>query len=362
MFIALRKRARRGFVLGCVSGAALLALAVGQASAATYPGGGSTFTGSAEGWKAGSECKALNLLPVLCTGTAGYDATIGSPPGSLAATTEIPVNLVGFFKSDALLESPNFTATGSGAGSLALSRQFEPGGLRSLSPVFTYTTNLVDKTVNTKQKAITETLEGVAPFAVATGGVTLIAGHTYAVQIEASDSSSVAAVGLLGGSAVGRFDNVVVTGPDAPATPGGNPGSNGANGGFDGGGNSEAANGGGGSAGGVSSARLVRLIKSSSLVGRARLKGNRLSVKAKCPAKVGAICTLSLQGMLNRHKVATARRRARVRKGKVKNFALVVRPAARRVVRKRKKLLFKETVRAGKAKATVYRSLRLVRK
>ena len=52
------------------------------------------------------------------------------------------------------------------------------------------------------------------------------------------------------------------------------------------------------------------------------LKGNRLSVKAKCPAKVNATCTLSLQGMLSRKKPATAGRKAKVKLGKTKNFAL----------------------------------------
>jgi len=319
-----------------------------------------------EGWKVSSECKVVAILPLICTGTAGYDATAGAPPGSLAAKTNAPLNLVGVFKSTALLESPSFTADGSGSGALALARQFEPGGLISLAPEFAYTAYLVDKTTNTKQKALAETFTAATPFAPKSGAVTLVAGHSYAVLIEAADSSTIAAIGLLGGEAVGRFDNVSVSGPDASDRPGSNPGSNGGNGAAGGnGGNGEEGGGGGkggAGGGGVSSARLESLIKSSSLVGAATLKGNRLTVKAKCPAKVGTICTLKLQGMLTRKKVATAARRARVKQGKVKSFALVVKPAARKVVKKRSKLLFKETVRAGKAKATVYKSLKLVRK
>jgi hypothetical protein len=314
-----------------------------------------------EGWKVSSECKVVGVLPLVCTGTAGYDATAGSPPGSLAAKTNVPLNLVGTFKSTALLESPSFTAEGSGAGSLALAREFEPGGLLSLAPEFTYTAYLVDKTTNTKQKALAETFTAATPFAAKTGAVTLTAGHSYAIQIEATDSSTITAIGLLGGEAIGRFDNVVVTGPDAPSNPGGNGGANGGNGG-NGGAGEEGGNIGKGGAGGVSSSRLQSLIRSSSLIGPATLKGNRLSVKAKCPAKVNATCTITLQGMLTRKKPATATRRARVKKGKVKNFALVVKPAARKVVKSKSKLLFKETVRAGKAKATVYKSIKLVRK
>ena len=94
----------------------------------------------------------------------------------------------------------------------------------------------------------------------------------------------------------------------------------------------------------------------------ARIAGNRITVKSKCPAKLGATCTLSLQGMLSRHKAATASRRARVKKGKTKQFALVIKPAARKTVKAKKKLLFKETARVGQTKATVWKSLKLVRK
>jgi hypothetical protein len=373
VFISLRSRVRQVFLLGCVSGAALLVLAVGQASAATYPGGGSTFTGSAEGWKvAASPEKTCNLLflklELLCSNNGAYDATAGAPAGSYAVSTNIPINLISLFKSDVTAESPVFTAVGTGSGSLSLSRSFDPGGLLTLTPQFTYTANLVDKTTNTKQKAITETIEGEVPFAAKSGTVSLTAGHSYVVQIETTDSSSVASIGLLGGEAFGRFDNVVVTGPNAPETPpNGNNGGNGANGGNGGNGNgggdgSGGANGGNGNGGGVSSATLESLIKSSSLVGSATLKGNRLSVKAACPNKVNATCTITLQGLLSRSKAATAARRARVKLGKTKNFTMVVKPAARAAVKTKSKILIKEQVRVGQAKATVYKTVKLVRK
>ena len=85
-------------------------------------------------------------------------------------------------------------------------------------------------------------------------------------------------------------------------------------------------------------------------------------MKAACPKKVGVTCTLMLQGMLNRHKPATMVRKAKVKKGKTKKFALKVKPAALKKVKTRKKLLFKETVKVGKSKATVYKTLKLVRK
>ena len=220
MFTSLRTRIRRTLLLGCVSGAALLALAVGQASAAVYPNGGSSFTGGAEGWKvASAECKVLGLLEVLCeTKESGYDGTAGAPSGSFANKAQIPVSAIGAFKSVFVDESPAFTATAGGAGTLSLSRQFVPGGLVSLTPTFTYSAYVVDKSTNTKQKAITETLEAEAPFATKTGGVTLTAGDTYVIQIEASTTAS-SLIGLLIETA-SRFDNVAVTGPNGtPETP-----------------------------------------------------------------------------------------------------------------------------------------------
>jgi hypothetical protein len=364
VFIALRKRVRQGILLGCVSGAALLVLAVGQASAATYPGGGSTFTGSGEGWTAKAECPPIPLQ-LLCSAEAKYDGAAGHPAGSLSDQTVITLNLLGIFHSEVVETSPTFTAAGSGSGNLSLERQFENAELLALAPSVEYTAYLVDKTTNTKQKAVAETVEGASPFTVKAGAVSLVAGHSYAIEIDATTKSTLLSIGLLG-SATFRVDNVVVTGPDAPETPGSNPGSNGANGGNggNGGAGEEGGNGGkgGAGAGGVSSARLESLIKSSSLVGPAVLKGNRISVKAKCPAKVNATCTISLQGLLSRSKAATTGRKAKVKKGKAKNFALSVKPAARSAVKTKSKLLFKETVKAGKAKATVYKSIKLVRK
>jgi hypothetical protein len=351
VFTSLRTRIRRFFLLGCVSGAALLVLAVGQASAASYPGGGSTFTGGAEGWKATpTECKLVGILELLCTteGT-GYDGTAGAPAGSLADKAQIPISALSLFKAAFIDESPAFTAAASGSGSLSLSRQFVPGGLASLTPTFTYSAYLLDKSTNVKQKALTETLEAEAPFATKSGGVSLTAGDTYVVQIEASTTAS-SLLGLLTETAT-RFDNVVVTGPNGTGgeTPGEGP-KNGENGG----------NGNGG-AGGVSAARLESLLRSS-LIGPAVLKGNKLTVKAKCPAKLKATCTLAITGMLSKKKPATTARKAKVKKAKTKSFVLKVKPAALKKVKTKKKLLFKESAKVGKSKATVYKTLKLVRK
>jgi hypothetical protein len=345
--IALRNRIRRAWLVGCVSGAALLVLAVGQATAATYPGGGSTFTGSAEGWTVTAKC---STPAPLCTVSGSYDATAGNPSGSLADKTEIAVGLLGLFAAEAVLTSPTFTAGESGAASLSLERQFEDAELASLTPTVEYTAYLVDKTDGNKQTAIAETVAGATGFAPKQGSVALVAGHSYAIEVDATTKSSVASVGLLG-SATFRLDNVAVTGP-------------GAGGGGTGGGTGTGGNGGNGGngAGGVSSAQLAGILQSSSLIGPAVLKGNKLTVKAKCPAKLKATCTLAITGMLSKKKPATTVRKAKVKKGKTKSFVLKVKPAALAKVKTKKKLLFKEQAKVGKSKATVYKTLKLVRK
>ena len=358
MFISLRSRIRQVVLLGCVSGAALLVPAVGQASAASYPGGGSPFSGSSEGWSLEAKC----TLGVLCTASGEYDGTAGNPSGSLADKTEIGIGLLGLFGSEAVATSPTFTATDSGAGSLSLERQLQNTELVSLSPKVEYTATLVDKSTGNRQQAIAETIEGATgSFAPKQGPVALVAGHNYAIEIAATTKSSVASVGILGGSISFRLDNIAVSGPGGGGggAGGGSPGGggNGANGG-------EAGNGlgGGKGAGGVSSSRLESLIKSSSLVGPAVLKGNRVTVKATCPKKVGATCNLAVQGMLAREKAATTQRRDKVKPGKTRSFVLRVKPAAKAKVKSKSKLLFKETVKVGKSKATVYKTLKLVRK
>jgi hypothetical protein len=357
---SLRNRIRRACLLGCVSGAALLVLAVGLASAATYPGGGSTFSGSTEGWTVTAKC---NLPAPLCTATGSYDETAGNPSGSLADKTEMLVGLLGLITGEVAVTSPNFTATESGAASLGLQREFEVSELISLTSGVEYTANLVDRTNGTKQKAFSETVSGASGFTARQGPVALVAGHVYAIEIAGTTKSTIANLGLSGHTTF-RLDNVALTSSASgnPGGPGGNGGASGGNGGNGGEGAEGGGRGGASGAGGVSSARLESLIKSSSLIGPAVLKGNRVSVKAKCPTKVGATCTITVQGMLNRHKPATVGRKAKVKKGKTKNFALSIKPAARKTVKAKKKLLFKETVKAGKAKATVYKSLKLIPK
>ena len=192
---------------------------------------------------------------------------------------------------------------------------------------------------------ITEAMPAVSEFIGKDHAATVKPGHTYALSIKTETSSTVAGTALLGGTTSLRFDNVSLS---VDTSGGGNGGGAG-------------AGVGGGSGGSLTNQQLGSLI-GSSLIGPAILKGNKITVKAKCPVKVGATCRITLRGMLSRKKPATSSRKAKVAKGKTRKFVLRVKPKGLKKVSQSKRLLFKETVRAGKAKATVYKRLKLIKR
>jgi hypothetical protein len=327
-------RRRLGAVGTACAAAMVFCLLAGPAQAATdaYPAGGSTFTGGAQGW----EVTEASCNVSLCTADGGYDGGNGNPPGSIAANTNIALNLTSLFKATVTVQSPDFRVAGAGDGRLHLDRQFASGSLAQLAPQATYRVTLIDRTAGTKSEPLTEELKEASVFIGKDHAVTVKAGHLYALSITTETSSTVAGSGFISGTASVRFDNVSVT-----VRPSSGDGS--------------------GSGGSLTNRQLQSLI-GNSLIGPATLKGNRLSVKVRCPAKAGRTCKIAVQGLLKKRKPATSTRRLKVRKGKTKKVVLKVKPKALKKVAKRKKLLFKETVRAGKAHATVYKRLKLVRR
>lgn len=349
---ALNKPLR--WILGAGAVALLLiAITAGPVRAATYPAGGSSFSGGLEGWKVTNSSCTLIGVPLLCTAESNYDASQGNPAGSLATKTSYLLNLLALFKGEAGFESPNFTVSDSGAGVVSVQRAFSSGDLVKLNPQLEYTVSLLDKTAGTATKAIEETVSGESGFLGKQGTAPLIAGHTYAISIAATTSSSVAELGVTG-SASALFDNVSLTTSKTDDNGGGGGG---------GGGNGSGGNGGsgGGATSRLSDARLLGLLRSN-MTGTATVKGNRVFIKASCPAKINAACKVTIQGLLKRGKPATAPRTAKIAKGKSKQLVLKVKPKLRKAVAKRKKLLFKQTVKAAGAKATVYKSMKLIRR
>jgi hypothetical protein len=312
----------------------LIALGAGEARAAVYPAGGSTFTGGPEGWQVtAASCN----VAVLCTAEGGYDAVEGNPAGSLTAKSNIGLNLVSLFKATVTEVSPEFKAVTGGSATLHLDRQFVPANLAALEPEVTFTAKLIDQTAGTESTPISSTVKGESGWTGVDGAASLKEGHSYQISVMTETASTVVGSALISGSSNARIDNVQLL--DRLS---------------------------GGGAGGVGNGSLTNaqlaVLARSSLIGPALLKGKRLFVKAKCPAKVGVKCKITVQGLLSKRKPATSSRTARVGKGKTKRFVLQVRPKARAKLATRKRLLFKETIRAGTAKVTVYKRLKLIKR
>jgi hypothetical protein len=315
--------------------AALFLLVAGPARAAVYPAGGSGFDGGLEGWQVTeASCNAA----ALCTASGGYEGGSGNPPGSISADTNVALNLATLFESNVTLQSPDFTADGR-LGTLHLDRQFDPGSLVDLAAETSYEVTLVDRTADRRSSVLEETIAEPSGFVGEDAAVTLVPGHTYAIAIAVETTSSLAGTGLLGGTTSTRFDNVelAVPGDDASAS-----GKGKAKGGD-----------------GLSDRVLFSTIQGN-LAAPVTLKGTRLFVKARCPAAVGRSCRVTLQGLLKKGRAATTRRTVKVPKGKRKQIVLKVKPKAKGKIAPRKRLLFKQTVVAGPAKATAYKRLKLI--
>jgi hypothetical protein len=327
-------RAVAGLGAVCIA----LLLFTSAASAATvYPSGGNGFDTNAEGWSPGaSSCTPIALL---CTPEAAYDSGVGNPPGSIAAKTTVTVNLVDLFSGTEVWNSPQFKVpvgpvTGA---SLRLDRAFDAGGLVEVAPKATYTVTLHDLTAGTDATLTSEELsKDDSTFATRSATASVVSGHTYQLTISTTTAQSSVSLSALSGTATVRFDNVGLV--------------------------VQTAGEGGGGGGTVTNSEL-RTIMQQGLIGPAvLLKGKRVLVRAKCPAKVGGPCRVTLQGKFSKRKAVTARRAARIGKGKTKRVVLRVKPKSRAKVLKSRTLLFKETVRAGKAHATVYKRLKLIKR
>ena len=320
--------------LAAVLAAGLLAAPAGAATA-VYPPGGGQFSGGPEGWEVTSaECN----VPAHCSASGGYDGADGVPAGSLGADTNISLNLLTLFRSTVTLQSPDFKASTGGAAALHLERRFSQGSLVDLAPQLDYRVQLIDRTSGKRSSLIAETLDGASGWSGEDGAATLKAGHTYALAVTAETSSNVAGSGFLSGVASARFDNVALT-----------VGSGGASGGSRG-------------AGAGGDGPSIAALAPAALAGPAQMKGKRLFVKARCPKKIGRNCRISVLGLLKKRKPATANRTVKVAKGKTKRLVLEVKPRAKGKIASRKRMLFKVRVRAGKANATAFKRLKLIRR
>jgi hypothetical protein len=255
--------------------------------------------------------------------------------------------------SSGVWESPVFTYTGTAGGeatgiSLALDRRASVDQLLAVAGNSAeYTVRLID--LSEAGEALTliasTTLAGAHSWTgVSRGPIdpeSLTRGDEYRLQITSSYTTGTSV--LVSGSA--DYDNVVLEASDGTSGKGKGKG-NGGNGG-----------------GALSEQRLEDLLRQAT-PGTAVLKGNgkRLFVRVKCPHKIGHACRTTAQGLLRQHHPATGKRTVRLRSGKSRLVVLRVKPKARKRVAKRKRLLVRQRVRAGKVTATVIESRRLIRR
>jgi hypothetical protein len=394
---SLRSRIRQACLLGCVSGAALLAIGLEQASAATTFSVAldSTFDGGAEGWTtaANEGSGALCIEGVTCPAVGNErHATGGVENSGYIETKEGGLLALGVAtESTGTWESPEFAYLGV-AGQrptkveLTLARRAQLASLLGLSGAgATYTVELLDRstpagTVVVVNRATLAGAETWKQSAIAISPGQLTKGDRYKVRIRTSFVTPAAVVPAGG---VGYDDVELIASreeadeaPKGPTSPEGSGGGSAAAGGGTNGGSASGGAGKAGSAGkggtggsegtdgshGLSAADLRATIGLQGLSATAGLRRGKLLVTGRCPKGVGGGCTVRIRGMLDRGHPATASARAKIAEGGRHTFAVAVVPSARAKLRGRPKLLVEERVRVGKTRVTLYKQLRLIRR
>jgi len=337
-------------------------VATSSAATSKYPPNAAArgFAGDAGGWASSVGNEGVCLAPLLCASVENsFQGTGGADGGGFirsAYTGVVGVTAVGG-TTTGIWESPQFTYSGAGGGTatsvgFALDRRASVDQLLAVAGnAAEYTVRLIDPSEGGEAFTLipATTLAGANAWTdVGRGSIdpdALTAGHDYRIQITSKYTSGTSV--LVTGNA--DYDNVVLTASDG--TGGSRNGGKGKGKGGDSGG------------GGLSEQRLIDLLRQTT-PGTAVLgsKGKRLLVRVKCPRRAGHACRTTAQGLLRKKRPATTKRTVRLRSGKSKLLVLRVKPKARKQVAKRKRLLVRQKVRAGKVTATVVKSRRLIRR
>jgi hypothetical protein len=340
----------------------LLALpASAGASSSKYPPDSAArgFSGGQAGWTSSTGADGTCLAPLLCASvTNSFQGAGGADGGGFIRSAYlgvVGVTAVGG-TTTGTWESPPFTYDGAGgeeatAVSFSLDRRADVDQLLAVAGNSAeYTVRLVDLSEGGEASTLipSTTLAGANAWTEVTRGsidpASLTAGHDYRIQI--ANSYKTGSTVLVSGNA--DYDNVVLRASDGT-------------GGKGKGGKGKGAGGNGGGA--LSEQRLGELLRQAA-PGTAVLdsNGKRLFVRVKCPRKIGHACRTTAQGLLQRRRPATRKRTVSLRSGKSRLVVLAVKPKAREQVAKRKRLLVRQKVRAGKVTATVVKSRRLIRR
>ncbi|MFP5388885.1 MAG: hypothetical protein ACLGG5_06245, partial [Thermoleophilia bacterium] len=312
------------------------------------------------GWTSTTSNEGICLPPLLCASAENSFQASGGADGAgfirSSYTGVAGVTAVGGTTS-AIWESPAFTYAGvngeeAASVSFSLDRRASVDQLLAVAGNSAeYTVRLIDLSEGGEASSLiaSTTLAGAGSWIeVQRGSIdpgSLTPGDEYRIQITSRFTSGTSVV--VTGSA--DYDNVVLSASDVSGG-GGKKGKG-------------KGNGGGNGTGAFNSQRLEELLRQAT-PGTAVLggKGKRLFVRFKCPRKIGHACRTTAQGLLRKKRPATLKRTVRLRSGKSKLLALPVKPKARKQVAKRKRLLVRQKVRAGKVTATVTKSRRLVRR
>ena len=222
----IRKRSIAA-AIAAVAMTVLGAPAAAGAATATYPAGGSGFTGGMQGWTgSGQSCAPVQGADITCSTTAEHSATVGNPAGSINSRITTLVNAGGLLKGETTFTSPDFTlAAGSGtrSGAVALDRRIDGGGV-ALGPESTYEVSLIDRGAGgTATKVLSETIDetdsAFARQAAPVPAGALVPGRTYALVIKTTTQTRTARAGLLGDLNT-RYDNVGLSVEDSQLPPG----------------------------------------------------------------------------------------------------------------------------------------------
>jgi hypothetical protein len=292
------------------------------------------------------------LAPLLCASVENsYQGAGGADGGGFvrsAYTGAVGATAVGG-TTTGTWESPPFTYAGTGGGkatavSFALDRRASVDKLLAVEGNSAeYTVRLIDASDGGEALTLipATTLAGAHSWTnVSRGSIdpeSLTSGHDYRIQIMSSYTTGTSA--LVTGSA--DYDNVVLAASD---------------------GTSGKGKGGKGNGGGALNEQRLEDLLRQATPGTAVLNGRRLFVRVNCPRKIGHACRTTAQGLLRKNRPATGKRTVHLRSGKSRLVVLKVKPKARKQMAKRKRLLVRQKVRAGKVTATVVKNRRLIRR
>lgn len=347
-------------IAACLATILLAIPAAAGAADSKYPSANAArgFDGGAAGWDSSTSTEGVCLPPLLCASVENsFQGSGGADGGGFirSAYTGVVGAMGVAGTTTAVWQSPPFTYSGA-AGAVPTALNFHMDRRASVDQLLAvdgnsaeYSVQLVDLSAGGESSTLIAptTLAGARSWTDAGRGAidpsALTIGDEYRIQISSRYTSGTSV--LVTGSA--DYDNVVLSAIEGNG--GGNKGNGNGNGGD------------GKGSGAFSSQRLEELLRQST-PGTAALQGKRLLVRVKCPRKVGRQCRTTVQGLLRKGRPATVKRTVRLRAGKSRLVALRVKPKAREQVAKRKRLLVRQKVHAGKATATVFKTRLLVRR